>query len=576
MVHQEINRKRARESRAAIERLYITMRHLFNRGNYKPFGVSGEALRNALLTLSPEIYGSIADGERVELDGLLYVIERLPKGIEECRFVRLISKEGYNESNFEVIIPPKRRRNCYRIDKEQMFIELTRGRSDIYDILTHITFLYVEADKILKHSMDAKGKLRREWHKLEEIVLQEEHGEDFNVEIAYTYLSTILGRTFEETEAACRKFANSTSNNSLFHITYWLGKIAIDEEREGKDREINFSFTLRERIGSHIYGEEWASNIKSFMHDRGWLNRPVHIISANLHSVMNSLYAHAALKSTVKNHSFYEMAQLLSDSENSSLREKVHAYASRNGMFRMDDHTQTNISVQVINTEMLELDTIPSEITIDRNYLNEEKPVLIIIDYPFGEQGYEIMDEMLKPYYDDGKEIPMQVASISIMGKAGILEGKKGDIMLPDSHVFEGTADNYPFRNDLTREDFEGHGLDVYDSGPMITVLGTSLQNREVLNYFLNSSWRAIGLEMEGAHLQKAIQSAARVRKSIDRKVTLRYAYYASDNPLVTGHTLASGSLGKDGVKPTYLITMNILNKILCPEAVVASEDVAE
>ena len=33
------------------------------------------------------------------------------------------------------------------------------------------------------------------------------------------------------------------------------------------------------------------------------------------------------------------------------------------------------------------------------------------------------------------------------MGKAGILEGGKGDIMLPSAHVFEGTADNYPFKN---------------------------------------------------------------------------------------------------------------------------------
>lgn len=52
-------RTRAQESRAAIERLYITMRHLFMRGNYKPLGVSGESLISALLVLRPEIYGLI-------------------------------------------------------------------------------------------------------------------------------------------------------------------------------------------------------------------------------------------------------------------------------------------------------------------------------------------------------------------------------------------------------------------------------------------------------------------------------------------------------------------------------------
>ena len=59
-------RTRSQESTRAIERLYITMRHLFNRGFYKPGGVSGETLRESLLLLRPEIYGSIAE-ERTEL-----------------------------------------------------------------------------------------------------------------------------------------------------------------------------------------------------------------------------------------------------------------------------------------------------------------------------------------------------------------------------------------------------------------------------------------------------------------------------------------------------------------------------
>ena len=86
-------RSRAQESTGAIERLYITMRHLFNRGFYKPMGVSGESLREALLTLRPEIYGAIAE-EKSELQGLLYVIDRLPYGIEECRYINLTSDEG--------------------------------------------------------------------------------------------------------------------------------------------------------------------------------------------------------------------------------------------------------------------------------------------------------------------------------------------------------------------------------------------------------------------------------------------------------------------------------------------------
>jgi hypothetical protein len=139
----QINRTHAQISRAALQRLYIAMRHLFIRGNYKPLGVSGEAMIEAMMALRPEIYGSIADPERVELSGLLYIFQRLPQGIEECRYIKLISREGYENADFQVLTPSKRRRDCYRIDHEQMFVEMTRGRSDTYDILTHLTFMYI-------------------------------------------------------------------------------------------------------------------------------------------------------------------------------------------------------------------------------------------------------------------------------------------------------------------------------------------------------------------------------------------------------------------------------------------------
>jgi hypothetical protein len=183
------------------------------------------------------------------------------------------------------------------------------------------------------------------------------------------------------------------------------------------------------------------------------------------------------------------------------------------------------------------------------------------MDYAFGEQAYETIDELLKPF-KIGKEVSfINAESVSIMGKAGILQGGKGDIMIPNAHINEGTADNYPFENELTAQMFEGNDIPVF-AGPMVTVLGTSLQNKDLLKFFHDSTWRAIGLEMEGAYYQKAIQSASKIRKSINPNVKVRYAYYASDNPLETGSTLASGGLGTTGVKPTYLITIKILEQI--------------
>ncbi|GAB4263907.1 MAG: hypothetical protein Kow0027_31070 [Saprospiraceae bacterium] len=558
---KEIHRSRAQESRAAIQQLYISMRHLFIRGSYKPLGVSGEAMIEALQNLSPEIYGDINDPEKVELDGLLYIFQRLPQGIEECRYVRLITKEGFENSEFDPIVPAKRRRNCYRIDEEQMFVEMTNGRGDIYDILTHLTFMYIESEKIRRNALDQKNRKRRDWLNLEKIIQLEDAGREFDKEVAATYLSTILGRTFAETLEAVNRFEETPKVNSLFHIAYWLGKLSIEEEVEKNDREISFSAALRERIGHHVYGELWANQIKQLLHRKNWLHRPLHIISSNPHSVMNSLFAQAALRETHEFESVEAAARELSYPENEELRHLVEAFATEHGMYQLTDTSGTNLLVQIFDTTRLSEKILPREISWDFDYIRSEKPILLVMDYAFGEQAFEVMDELLKPHVNGEERIPLNVASISIMGKAGILCGEKGDIMVPTAHVFEGTADNYPIDNDFKKEDFEGHGLKVFQ-GTMITVLGTSLQNKDILRYFLKSSWRAIGLEMEGAHYQKAIQAASRIRNSVNPNLVLRYAYYASDNPLLTGHTLASGSLGEEGVKPTYLITLKILNRV--------------
>ena len=558
----DIQQSRAQVSTAALQRLHIAMRHLFIRGSYKPLGMSGEAMIEAMLQLRPEIYGSIADPERVELNGLHYIFQRLPQGIEECRFIKLISREGFEASKFPAIVPSKRRRNCYRIDDEQMFIEMTRGRSDIYDVMTHLTFMYIEAEKIRQNSLDSKNRKKREWKMLKSIVEQNMNGEKINNEVAYTYLSTILGRTYDETIEAAKKFDATSKVNNLFRLAYWLGQRSIEEHVDKNDREISFSSSLREKLGHHIYGELWATNVKKFLFEKGLLDRPIHIISANPHSVMNSFFAKAALSRKVKFKSLEDLASQLSLSKNKNLRETVKKYALKNGMYELDDATGTNISVQIFDCATIDLSKLPPEILGKRKKPKANNTVIIVMDYAFGEQAYETMDELLKPYDHIDEKIPMPVQSVNIMGKAGILCGKKGDIMIPTAHVFEGTADNYPFENDLDLKNFKTSHLDVFE-GPMITVLGTSLQNKDILRYFLKSSWGAVGLEMEGAHYQKAIQAAAKIRKGIRPDVKMRYAYYASDNPLETGSTLASGALGLDGVKPTYMITVEFLRKVL-------------
>jgi len=558
-VKKKHQRTRAQESSGAIERIYITMRHLFNRGFYKPMGISGETLRESLLMLRPEIYGSIAE-EKIELQGLIYVIDRLPYGIEECRFINLTSDEGYKNSHFEPIIPIKRRRNCYRIDAEQMNIEVTSGRSEIYDVLTHLTFMYIESHKIMKQVLvSEEGELIRDWEKLEEAVLKKRKLTQKDKEIALTHTANFLGRTFEEVNDVYTEFGCEEDEHRFLKIIYYLGKGAMEEQLNEKKRLITFSPVLRERLGHHIHGERWAERIKEVLYNNQLLERPIHIISANMHSVMNTLFADAALSSEMKNKTVFDLFEMLSNPNSIKLREKVNIEATSNGMMYLKDESGANIDVQIFDMQKAAPGVYSSETTSEST---GPRPVIIVMDYAFGEQAYETMDELLKPYIVNNRRKLINIESVSVMGKAGILDGGKGDIMIPHAHIFEGTADNYPFKNGLKKSDFIDDDINVC-SGAMITVLGTSLQNRDILRFFHDSTWNVIGLEMEGAHYQKAIQSASKIRGSVSPKLKVSYAYYASDNPLETGSTLASGGLGTTGVKPTYLITEKILRQIL-------------
>jgi hypothetical protein len=104
----------------------------FNRG-FMP-RVSGDTLRLRCDQKFTEIL------LEVELNGLLYVIERLSVGIEECRFINL-PDEGYSKSHFAAV--PKRRRNCYRIDEEQMNVEIQED--DQIFMIFYLTFIFIES-----------------------------------------------------------------------------------------------------------------------------------------------------------------------------------------------------------------------------------------------------------------------------------------------------------------------------------------------------------------------------------------------------------------------------------------------
>ncbi len=553
---------RSQKARSAVRKFKTMVDAVMLRGYYRPTGRTGETLIKALRQISPEIYGSMNDPGVVELKGLEYVIDRMPRGIERAGKIILTAREDLNCTAFEEIIPLKRRRVSYAISDDEFCFVITRGASEIYDIITHITFLTIESQKILRQICDNNRVLKDEWKFLEETALNGRELTGRRLDRAIWNLSIILGRTYNETRASYESFEKkhqeTNTNNGLFKIIYSIGSKMLGTFDQMQDTlSIHFTPSLIELLGHHRYASAWAENIKEKIIKNGFESRPLHIISANMHSVKNVLYGSAALSENG-----IEVAENIYDmvAGNRNKTNEIDDYASRHGCFFYADDSGSNIEVQLIDICRHEPESFHPECNFDEDFIAREKPVILVMDYAFGAQAFDLMDELLSPQFN-GRQAALNIKSISVMGKAGILPGSKGDIMLASAHVMEGAGHNYMVKNDLAEHDFKG--MACY-TGPMVTVLGTSLQNCDLLERFHKSSWRAVGIEMEGGHYQRAV-SAAIIRGHIPAEVKTRYAYYASDNPLKSGETLAAGPMGAEGIVPTYKITKAILQKILNP-----------
>ncbi len=557
---------KSQRARLAIRTFKVISDALILRGYYKASGKSGEKLSESLQEFDPEIYGSMSDPRIIELQGLEYVMDRMPRGIEKCNRIVLTAGDDFRETSFEKIIPLKRRRKSYVVSDKEICFVITRGLTEIYDIITHLTFLNIESQKIQQQVSTIDEEPCAEWIALRDLVESGISPEGKELDQAIWNLSIILGRTYRETRVSYENFdnyhlKNGNYNNGLLGTIYEMGHRIIEEKRSRENLlTITFTPSLQEMIGVHKYATLWAKNIKRFLHDSGLDKRDIHVVSANMHSMVNLLYGAGFLKEngvTIPE----DLYTMISDIKD--VKADIYEYASPHGFSYLKDTSESNIDAMVIDSGAIRGSFLHGSIKCDYEYLQKEKPVIVVLDYAFGAQAFEILDELLCPCHLHENELRFAFKSINIMGKAGILAGNKGDIMLATSHVMEGTPNNYIVSNDLHIDDFD-EGYPIYE-GPIVTVLGTSLQNRDVLERFHSSNWKAIGLEMEGGHYQRAI-SAAIIRGHVDSDIKTRYAYYASDNPLQHGQSLAAGPMGDIGIVPTYMITKVIFEKIATKE----------
>ncbi|MEL6344002.1 MAG: hypothetical protein AAFV53_12860, partial [Myxococcota bacterium] len=493
----------------------------------------------------------LLDQQEIDTGALAYAVHRLPAEVTRTTFYfltpHLPTLYVDPDEKFTPVSTRSRRRYAWQALPGKVHVLLRDGITDITDLLTCLCVYAVEARKI-RRRCSTPELLRALYH-----VQQGDPAvtEDALVEMVHLSPEELAGL------------------RAIWPEDFWIRFRDILTHHEDVALECDFQIDNYNASAA----EKWVRQIREVaakMVNLEDSRLQVHIISSNTHSVGNCLSAFVARRAEAilawgrENHPeltesdwrverdlIYALMRHYIDEVEGAYESCVQEERAA-GHHRLRATAFTGIAVDLICAQQLDPSLIDPSLTMQR----PENPVLIVnVDYAFGQQAEEILANLLFLF---GR----QVRSVNVLGKAGGLMGGRGDLMLPRATLLQTNDELYPLPNaDLDAgllQRMAGE-LPIHE-GPVLTVSGTLLQNRQLLQFY-RRIWKCVGLEMEGSYFARKLISA--IEMGIVRQdVASRFAYYISDVPLDTDENLSARMTPQEGVPPLYAITRTILQQV--------------
>ena len=157
------------------------------------------------------------------------------------------------------------------------------------------------------------------------------------------------------------------------------------------------------------------------------------------------------------------------------------------------------------------------------------------------------------------------------MGKVASLNSIRGDVILPEVVYDEHSQNTYIFANNITANNIAPwltFGT-VLDNQKAVTVLGTYLQNKNIMDVIYREGYTDIEMEA-GPYLSAIYELSRPQRYPINQIVNLNklsfdlgITHYVSDTPYTKGKNLGAGGLAYFGMDSTYAISIAILRRII-------------
>jgi hypothetical protein len=243
----------------------------------------------------------------------------------------------------------------------------------------------------------------------------------------------------------------------------------------------------------------------------------------------------------------------------------------RSGILRIGDPTALDVEAQVFEMRSLQREWLDPRLQIfsDASWklLKQSDALIFNIDYPLGMAAYHIFSQVSTAIEE--------ILGVYIVGKAATLNGRVGDVMIPNVVYDEQSRNSYLFRNCFTAQDvapFLTHGT-VFDNQKSVTVRGTILQNRRFMNVFYEEGYTDIEMEA-GPYLSGIYEDIYPKRYPVNEIVNLfinapydiGLVHYASDTPISRRQTLLSKSLSYFGMDATYAASVAVLRRVFTQE----------
>lgn len=551
--------------------------NLYLRTYYSLLRSSREVQIKTLIEAHKRIHSALhvaADEAQPDMAAFTYAILRIPDCLSKIRLVvmgqseRVFAQHGYPDvESWQPANAPGRRRRSFFDGQETLAVYIA-SRSDIDDLVPILTAYQIERRKL--HLLFGKSNVLP---LLDQIAAT--GGRPDTIQLGE--MSRLTDIPLEDLERLAQIWQRETAVR-LLEIARHKQELSI--------RSLAGSLADYKRAT-----RQWWKNVERSVPDIAFESHPLYFISSNTHSMTNLLSGFALAHEA-------ELEDFIYDNGSDELQQEYHDILERNvpssrenflyyvlkkyeaahpgtyeermeheqmrGIFRVPSEHAFDIEVQVVALNQLQPDCLDGRLRLPGiEQLNQSEAIIVNIDYPLGMAAYQVLTEIARNI--------AEVRGVYIMGKAATLNGRIGDVMLPNVVHDEHSLNTYLFENRFKADDVAPYLVygTVMDNQKAISVPGTFLQNEGYMSVFYQEGYTDMEMEA-GPYLSSVYEMVRPKRHPYNELVNLYNAsfpigilHYASDTPFSKGKNLGTQNLSYFGMDPTYATMIAILRDIL-------------